>query len=56
MFCLGEKVCVDAPPCHTDVEPEPALEYSKVGCVCKMRQTTHIILIDSQQPQIKTHQ
>lgn len=29
-FCLGEKVYLGTSSCHTDAEPEPALDYSKV--------------------------
>lgn len=29
-FCLGEKVYLGTSSSHTDAEPEPALDYSKV--------------------------
>lgn len=37
-FCLGEKVYLGTSSSHTDAEPEPALDYSKVIYVMAISQ------------------
>ncbi|XP_067470817.1 gem-associated protein 2 [Thunnus thynnus] len=51
-FCLGEKIYLGTSSCHTDAEPEPALDYSKVGfppflsIVSRLNQSTVLMVLD----------
>lgn len=51
-FCLGETVYLGASSCHTDAEPGPALDYSKVGfppflsIVSRLNQSTVLNVLD----------
>ncbi|XP_070698650.1 gem-associated protein 2 [Pempheris klunzingeri] len=52
-FCLGETVYQGTSSCHTDAEPEPALDYSKVGfppfqsIVSRLNQSTVLMLLET---------
>lgn len=51
-FCLGETVYLGTSSSHTDTDPEPALDYSKVGfppflsIVSRLNQSTVLIVLD----------
>ncbi|XP_049453035.1 gem-associated protein 2 [Epinephelus fuscoguttatus] len=51
-FCLGEMVYLGTSSCHTDAEPEPALDYSKVGfppflsIVSRLNQSTVLMVLE----------
>ncbi|XP_051252200.1 gem-associated protein 2 [Dicentrarchus labrax] len=51
-FCLGETVYLGTSSCHTDAEPEPALDYSKVGfppflsIVSRLNQSTVLMVME----------
>ncbi|XP_018550668.1 gem-associated protein 2 [Lates calcarifer] len=51
-FCLGEKVYLGTSSCDTDAEPEPALDYRKVGfppflsIVSRLNQSTVLMVLE----------
>lgn len=51
-FCLGETVYQGSSSCPTDAEPEPALDYNKVGfppflsIVSRLNQSTVLMVLD----------
>ncbi|XP_069392431.1 gem-associated protein 2 [Paralichthys olivaceus] len=52
-FCLGEVVYLGTPSCDTAAEPEPALDYSKVGfppflsIVSRLNQSTVLMVLET---------
>lgn len=51
-FCLGEKVYLGTSSSHTDAEPEPALDYSKMGfppflsIISRLNQSTVLMVLE----------
>ncbi|XP_047468008.1 gem-associated protein 2 [Mugil cephalus] len=51
-FCLGENIYRGSSACHTDADPEPALDYSKVGfppfqsIVSRLNQSTVLMVLE----------
>lgn len=51
-FCLGEKICLGTPSCHTDADPAPQLDYSQVGfppflsIVSRLTQSTVLTVLE----------
>ncbi|KAM3595364.1 uncharacterized protein V6R79_022455 [Siganus canaliculatus] len=52
-FCLGETLCLGAASCQTDAEPQPALDYNKVGfppfltIVSRLNQSSVLLVLEA---------